>query len=416
MPSRRRNQVDLSSSRATSWCTSSTASASSSRWSSAPWAGRQREYLVLEYAPSGAGTPATGCSSRPTSSTRSPVTSAGSSPPQQDGRLGLAQDKSKARRYVKQIAAELIQLYSARMATSGHAFAPDTPWQRELEDAFAYVETPDQLSSIDEVKADMERSVPMDRLICGDVGYGKTEIAVRAAFKAIQDGKQVAVLVPTLLVRHFERSPSATPGIPGRRALAVPERQGGTPGRGGPGRRQRRPRHRHAPTAVGTSATRTSGWSSSTRSSASVSSTRSSSRPCACRRRARNVRHADPAHPRDGGHRDPRDVDAGHATQERHPVLTYVGAYEEKQIHAAIRRELLLGARSSSSTTRSAASRGLRRASASWCLRPAWPRPTGRWASTSSSRSCSTSGTRSSTCWSAPRSSRRVWTSPTPTP
>jgi transcription-repair coupling factor (superfamily II helicase) len=82
------------------------------------------------------------------------------------------------------------------MATTGHAFAPDTPWQRELEDAFAYVETPDQLSSIDEVKADMEREVPMDRLICGDVGYGKTEIAVRAAFKAVQDGKQVAVLVP----------------------------------------------------------------------------------------------------------------------------------------------------------------------------------------------------------------------------
>jgi transcription-repair coupling factor (superfamily II helicase) len=86
------------------------------------------------------------------------------------------------------------------MATAGHAFAPDTPWQRELEDAFAYVETPDQLSSIDEVKADMERTVPMDRLICGDVGYGKTEIAVRAAFKAIQDGKQVAVLVPTTLL------------------------------------------------------------------------------------------------------------------------------------------------------------------------------------------------------------------------
>ena len=86
------------------------------------------------------------------------------------------------------------------MSTVGHAFAPDTPWQRELEDAFAYVETPDQISSIDEVKADMEREVPMDRLICGDVGYGKTEIAVRAAFKAVQDGKQVAILVPTTLL------------------------------------------------------------------------------------------------------------------------------------------------------------------------------------------------------------------------
>ncbi|GAA4106610.1 transcription-repair coupling factor [Actinomadura miaoliensis] len=108
--------------------------------------------------------------------------------------------KSRARKAVRQIAGELIRLYSARMASPGHAFAPDTPWQRELEDAFPYVETPDQLAAIDEVKADMERPVPMDRLICGDVGYGKTEIAVRAAFKAVQDGKQVAVLVPTTLL------------------------------------------------------------------------------------------------------------------------------------------------------------------------------------------------------------------------
>ena len=88
------------------------------------------------------------------------------------------------------------------MATPGHAFAPDTPWQRELEDAFPYVETPDQLAAIDEVKADMEKPLPMDRIICGDVGYGKTEVAVRAAFKAVQDGKQVAVLVPTTLLSH----------------------------------------------------------------------------------------------------------------------------------------------------------------------------------------------------------------------
>src|SRR5690606_1224085 len=97
-------------------------------------------------------------------------------------------------------AAELIQLYAARQASPGHAFGPDTPWQRELEDAFPYTETPDQLAAIEEVKADMERGVPMDRVICGDVGYGKTEIAVRAAFKAVQDGKQVAVLVPTTLL------------------------------------------------------------------------------------------------------------------------------------------------------------------------------------------------------------------------
>jgi transcription-repair coupling factor (superfamily II helicase) len=108
--------------------------------------------------------------------------------------------KAKARKAVKEIAAELVQLYAARQAAPGHPFAPDTPWQRELEDAFPFTETNDQLAAIDEVKADMERGMPMDRVICGDVGYGKTEIAVRAAFKAVQDGKQVAVLVPTTLL------------------------------------------------------------------------------------------------------------------------------------------------------------------------------------------------------------------------
>ena len=111
-----------------------------------------------------------------------------------------AKRKGRARKAVREIAAELIRLYSARMASPGHAFGPDTPWQRELEDAFPYRETPDQLAAIDEVKADMEEPVPMDRVICGDVGYGKTEIAVRAAFKAVMDGKQVAVLVPTTLL------------------------------------------------------------------------------------------------------------------------------------------------------------------------------------------------------------------------
>ena len=93
-----------------------------------------------------------------------------------------------------------MQLYAARKASPGHPFAPDTPWQREMEDAFPYTETPDQLAAINEVKHDMEQPVPMDRVVSGDVGFGKTEIAVRAAFKAVQDGKQVAVLVPTTLL------------------------------------------------------------------------------------------------------------------------------------------------------------------------------------------------------------------------
>jgi transcription-repair coupling factor (superfamily II helicase) len=163
--------------------------------------GATREYLVIEYAASKKGQPADRLFV-PTDQLDQVTRYVGGEQPTLNrmGGSDWQKTKGRARKYVKQIAAELIQLYSARMATTGHAFAPDTPWQRELEDAFAYVETPDQLSSIDEVKADMERTVPMDRLICGDVGYGKTEIAVRAAFKAIQDGKQVAVLVPTTLL------------------------------------------------------------------------------------------------------------------------------------------------------------------------------------------------------------------------
>lgn len=111
-----------------------------------------------------------------------------------------ANTKRKARKAVREIAGELVQLYAARRAAPGHAFGPDTPWQKELEDAFAFTETIDQLTVISEVKADMEKPVPMDRVVIGDVGYGKTEIAVRAAFKAVQDGKQVAVLVPTTLL------------------------------------------------------------------------------------------------------------------------------------------------------------------------------------------------------------------------
>jgi transcription-repair coupling factor (superfamily II helicase) len=164
-------------------------------------AGATREYLVLEYAPGKRGHPGDRLYV-PTDQLDQVTRYVGGEQPTLNkmGGSDWQQTKSRAKRYVKQIAAELIRLYSARMATAGHAFPPDTPWQRELEDAFAHVETPDQLSTIDEVKADMERPVPMDRLVCGDVGYGKTEIAVRAAFKAIQDGKQVAILCPTTLL------------------------------------------------------------------------------------------------------------------------------------------------------------------------------------------------------------------------
>ncbi len=109
-------------------------------------------------------------------------------------------EKRRVRERTREMAQELLQLYAARERTGGHAFAPDTPWQREMEDAFPYEETPDQLRAIEDVKRDMEAPRPMDRLVCGDVGYGKTEVALRAAFKAVMDGKQVAVLVPTTLL------------------------------------------------------------------------------------------------------------------------------------------------------------------------------------------------------------------------
>ncbi|RBM10645.1 transcription-repair coupling factor [Prauserella sp. PE36] len=163
--------------------------------------GATREYLVLEYAPSKRGHPGDRLFV-PTDQLDEVSRYVGGELPTLNklGGSDWKNTKAKARKAVKEIAAELVQLYAARQAAPGHAFGQDTPWQRELEDAFPFVETADQLGAIDEVKADMERGVPMDRVICGDVGYGKTEIAVRAAFKAVQDGKQVVVLVPTTLL------------------------------------------------------------------------------------------------------------------------------------------------------------------------------------------------------------------------
>jgi len=168
--------------------------------------GATREYLILEFAPSKRGQPGDRVFV-PTDQLDLVTRYVGGEAPSLD-KLGggdWAKRKGRAKKAVREIAAGLIQLYSARMAAPGHAFSPDTPWQRELEDAFPYVETPDQLEAIGEVKADMEKPVPMDRVVMGDVGYGKTEIAVRAAFKAVQDGKQVAVLVPTTLLvqQHY---------------------------------------------------------------------------------------------------------------------------------------------------------------------------------------------------------------------
>jgi transcription-repair coupling factor (superfamily II helicase) len=132
----------------------------------------------------------------------------GENPPQLT-RLGTQEwerTKRKVRAAVQDLADELLKLYAHRQLSEGHPFSPDGDWQRELEDAFPYIETDDQIRAIGEVKEDMERPQPMDRLICGDVGFGKTEVALRAAFKAVQDDKQVAVLVPTTVLaqQHFD--------------------------------------------------------------------------------------------------------------------------------------------------------------------------------------------------------------------
>src|SRR5712675_3355168 len=107
---------------------------------------------------------------------------------------------------MKDMADELLKLYAARKAAQGHVFPTDTQWQKEFEDAFEFNETDDQLTATADIKRDMESTLPMDRLLCGDVGYGKTEVAMRAAFKAVQDNKQVAVLAPTtvLVFQHYE--------------------------------------------------------------------------------------------------------------------------------------------------------------------------------------------------------------------
>jgi transcription-repair coupling factor (superfamily II helicase) len=132
------------------------------------------------------------------------------------GGSDFGRTKASVRSAVQLIAAELVVLYQKRKHSPGHAFGNDTPWQQEMEEAFPYQETQDQLKAIEEVKADMEQPVPMDRLVCGDVGFGKTEVAIRAAFKAIQDGKQVAVLVPTTLLaqQHFSTFSDRFSGYP----------------------------------------------------------------------------------------------------------------------------------------------------------------------------------------------------------
>src|SRR5260221_13840716 len=122
------------------------------------------------------------------------------------GGTAWALTKAREKKTIKDMAAELLKLYGPRKPAKGNTFPPDTQWQKEFEDAFEFNETDDQLTATADIKRDMESVLPMDRLLCGDVGYGKTEVAMRAAFKAVQDNKQVAVLAPTtvLVFQHTE--------------------------------------------------------------------------------------------------------------------------------------------------------------------------------------------------------------------
>lgn len=177
----------------------------------------RREYIVLEYAASKRGQPADQLWVPMDSLDLLSKYTGGETPTlSKMGGSDWKNTKKKARAAVREIAGELVELYAKRQAAPGHQFGPDTPWQAEMEDNFPFVETEDQMLAIDAVKQDMESTVPMDRVVVGDVGYGKTEVAVRAAFKAVQDGKQVAVLVPTTLLaqQHTDTFRERMQGFP----------------------------------------------------------------------------------------------------------------------------------------------------------------------------------------------------------
>ena len=320
--------------------------------------------------------------------------------------------KSRVRSAVREIAQELVVLYQRRRNAPGFAFGDDTPWQHELEDSFPFVETPDQLKAINDVKDDMEAGYPMDRLLCGDVGFGKTEVAIRAAFKAIQAGKQVAVLVPTTLLaqQHGNTFADRFRGYPIRvevlsRFLSPAQARTVVAGlevrRGGL-------RHRHPPAArPRASSSRTSGCWSSTRSSASASSTRRASRSCKTDVDVLTM-SATPI-PRTlemslTGIRDLSLIQTPPA--DRQPILTYVGEYDERAVAEAIRRELLREGQVFYVHNRVPVDRPLRGAAArAGARRPASPSPTARWTRARWSRSSWTSGRATTTCSSARRSS-----------
>ena len=301
----------------------------------------QREFLLLEYAggdnlyvPVHRPTewPATSAPATPARPSRDWAAASGTAP------------ASRVRRAVREIAHELMELYARREHASGFAFPPDTLWQLELESSFPFVETPDQLEAI-EVKQDMESPRPMDRLLVGDVGYGKTEVALRAAFKAVgaatggragpDDRAGPAAL------EDLPRPPGGLSGQ-GRDALAIPFGRRAARGHPRSGGRLGRHLHRHAPPAAeGRRASRIWAWSSSTRSSASAWRTRSGS--SSCRSEVDVLTLTATPIPRTLhmsliGVRDMSMIET--PPEERLPIRTYVTEYDEGLVREAILREL----------------------------------------------------------------------------
>lgn len=307
----------------------------------------RREYIVIEYAPSKRGQPGDQLWVPMDSLDMLSKYTGGESPTlSKMGGSDWKNTKKKARAAVREIAGELVELYAKRQAAPGHQFAPDTPWQAEMEDNFPYVETEDQMLAIEAVKADMESPVPMDRVVVGDVGYGKTEVAVRAAFKAVQDGMQVAVLVPTTLLaqQHAETFRERMAGFPVEirelsRFTTAKESKETLKGLADGSVDVVIGTHRLLQTGVG--------WKNlglivvdeeqrfgvehkehikALKASVDVLTMSATPIPRTLEMSMAGIREMSTILT---------------PPEDRHPVLTYVGAYEDKQIAAAIRRELL---------------------------------------------------------------------------
>ena len=319
--------------------------------------------------------------------------------------------RAKARAAAGEIADELVELYRRRAAVEGHAFGPDTPWQTEMEGAFPYTQTADQLRAIAEVKADMEQPRPMDRLVCGDVGFGKTEVAVRAVFKAVQDGKQAAVLVPTTLLasQHYQTFADRFAAYPVRVELISRFLSNAAGPEGGrrPGRRLGRRRRRHPPAAR--PGHRVQGpRAAGRRRGAAVRGHPQGGRQAADRRgrRADADGQPDPAHARDGADRHPRPLDRQHAAG-RPPTDPHLRrrAGRSRGLRGHPARAAARGPGLLRPQPRCRHRRGGPPPRRGSCPRPGWRSPTARWTRAASSRSSSTSGSASTTCSSARRSS-----------